>query len=212
MKRVLIGLLSGWSYADRRSLCRETWIPEVKRYGHAVYFLMGLPELERPIVDNDLALLRCPDTYPTLPQRTRRFCEWALSLDWHWDMLLKADDDSYFAPKRLNALAQKVDGDYVGVGYHPQMPYHSGGDGFFLSRKAATIIAHELRSESGAEDALVGGLMNSHGIPTKYMPGTMNGTNNDCRRPQKGNLYVAAHGRWLTREHWLDSHAQMMEE
>ena len=104
----------------------------------------------------------CPDDYPSLPQRTRWFCRWALAQN-DWDYLFKCDDDTYVSITRLS-LYDLAGRDYVGAEWKPGVGYGSGGAGYFLSRKAATAVAERLEQPCGAEDALVGQVLRSAGL------------------------------------------------
>lgn len=208
MTKLLIGALSAASYDDRRMLCRETWWTDIQRLGHSAFFLLGRHNGIISCQIGDMLVLDAPDDYVSLPQKTRAFCHWALSRN-DWDYIYKCDDDTLVAPKRLHDLAQRLTGDYVGCEYHPQMKWHSGGAGYFLSRAAAAIIATQMFVANGPEDLLVGAFLNWAGMRATYMPETSVGTNGDIRYPMPGNAFIVGHGKWLTDEMWRDSYSKV---
>ena len=160
--RILIGALSGWAYAERRERCLSTWMADAYELTTPAFFLLGCPTCKHPeqLGPHHLAL-PCPDDYPSLPQRTRWFCQWALNLPSpsgrgaggeglaRWDYLFKCDDDTYVSIPRLLAYADSflspntshLSPDYIGAEWKPGVKYASGGAGYFLSRKAAAIVA-----------------------------------------------------------------------
>jgi SAM-dependent methyltransferase len=187
--RLLIGALSGLDMHQRRATCRATWVADAKRLGVDVVFLVGGGgSLTEPIRVDDILLLPCPDGYPSLPQRTRWFCRWALGRS-DWDYLLKCDDDTFVAVERL--LALNLDGiDYTGQS--PGGPYASGGAGYLLSRKAAQVVANDLTDATGSEDVLVGEVLRTAGIDLtpneRFIPF---GSADRC--PRSGNYIVTTH-------------------
>ncbi len=130
MTRILIGALSGWKYYERRQRCLATWMADADQLGVESVFLLGCPSATRPELIGPHALaLPCPDDYPSLPQRTRWFCRWALEERCQvrgercqeerdqaglslsplpWDYLFKCDDDTYVSIPRLLAYAEHL--------------------------------------------------------------------------------------------------------
>jgi len=167
---MLIGLLSCHQpFAEqRRNLCRETWIPQALDLGFDVVFIMGRgrtrenPPAER---DGDLLLVSADDGYRELPQKTRAFCEWAITTG--HERFFKADDDTILAVHRfaqwLDELPPEVE--YAGNKWRTDAkPYASGGAGYLLSRRAAGLVAAEVRNRSGYEDVLTGTCMKRNHI------------------------------------------------
>lgn len=150
MSRILIGALSGQNHQRRRDACRETWFADVRRYDNldAVFLLGTGDSIKHPVRSDDLLLLPCPDHYDALPQRTRWFCQWALQQD-GWDYLFKCDDDTFVAAERL--ANYEPPGEYVGAEWKAGVRYGSGGAGYFLSRRAAEIVAEHLHDVPGPE-------------------------------------------------------------
>jgi hypothetical protein len=110
--RIMIGALSCWQYKERRDRCAQTWMQEGDKLDgtspgeppqdqhtieHTIVrsvFLIGSPGLDEPTLAGRYLLLPGPSDYHSLPQRTRAFCQWAISRD-DWDYLFKCDDDTY---------------------------------------------------------------------------------------------------------------------
>jgi hypothetical protein len=211
MSRILIGALSGWKYFDRRLRCLATWMADADEMDVESFFLLGCPTADQPEPIGRHALaLPCPDDYASLPQRTLWFCRWALSqrsevrnqrsdirpptsdlrlLD--WDYLFKCDDDTYVSIPRLSAydLAGR---DYVGAEWRPGVDYGSGGAGYFLSRRAATIVQERLTTAAGAEDVEVGKVLRAAGIHLSIEPRLIPFGSVD-RRPKTANDLITVH-------------------
>jgi hypothetical protein len=199
MTRILIGALSGWKYHERRRRCLATWIRDAEEMGVESVFLLGGSTVVAPERIGPNALVcPCPDDYPSLPQRTRWFCRWATEYSvpsTQWDYLFKCDDDTYVSIPRLLAYVDCELGgrDYVGAEWRPGVGYGSGGAGYFLSRKAAAIVAERLVQATGPEDMLVGQILRAAGaafsIEPRLIPmGSME------RRPKRENRLITLHG------------------
>ena len=211
MTRILIGALSAWKYSARRERCLATWMDDGDRAGVESVFLVGCPAIEKPqrLGPHYLAL-PCPDDYASLPQRTLWFCRWAAGVEsgeqgaGSWDYLFKCDDDTYVSIPRL--LVYDLAGrDYIGAEWRPGVDYGSGGGGYFLSRRAAAIVAEKLTQATGAEDLLVGQVLRQAGIrlavESRLVPfGSMQ------HRPKKGNDLITLHG--VEAEAFLAAHAE----
>jgi hypothetical protein len=171
-------------------------------------FLLGVEEVTAPGFHSatiperhgDELWLPCPDAYATLPQRTRWCCQWALSGDcgFDFDYILKADDDTFIHIPRLMEYADRlsVDGiDYAGAEWKPRVGYGSGGGGYLLSKKAASIVAERMSQKTGCEDLIVGQILRAAGIKLEIEPrfipfGSMDVT----RRPTASNNLITTHG------------------
>jgi hypothetical protein len=209
MTRILIGALSGWKHHERRGRCLATWMADGDAMGVRSVFLLGCPTAEAAEeIGCHHLVLPCPDDYASLPQRTRLFCQWALSTEYsalstHWDYLFKCDDDTYVSIPRL--LAYDLAGrDYVGAEWRPGAAYGSGGAGYFLSRKAAATVADRLTMPSGAEDLLVGQVLRAAGIPLSIEPRFVP-FGSAARRPARSNDLITCHAGPAA---WQFSHAE----
>lgn len=205
--KILFGALSGLQMADRRERCRATWFKDATRLGHEAYFLIGTDTKEPSHVVGDELRLPAPNLYDALPQRTRAWCEWAVGRG-GWDWLFKCDDDTYVSVPRLTQmiLAIPPKTDYAGAEWHPGVNYGSGGAGYLLSRKAATLVAKHLTCPIGSEDLEVGRVMRDAGIPLhidrRLMPfGSI------AMRPLPTNDIITAHA--FSAEQFLDCHIQL---
>lgn len=192
MPKVIIGALQKVDHFARLLRCRSTWMADAAKLDVQSMFLVGAGrEVAQPVLSGDFCLLPCPDAYPTLPQRTRWWCRWALAQE-GWDYLFKCDSDTYVSLPRL--LCYPTNGaHYVGGEWQKGVGYGSGGAGYFLSRTAAHIVATKLLAETGAEDLLVGQVLKEAGIPFTLEPrliafGSME------RRPRRGNDLITVHG------------------
>jgi hypothetical protein len=218
MAQILIGALSGWKHHERRERCLATWMADAAKVGVEAVFLLGCPALAAPeLIAPHHLCLPCADDYPSLPQRTLWFCRWALgerrkveggrrkdeippsafhlSPFFDWDYLFKCDDDTYISIPRLLAFCDMDLGgrDYVGAEWRPGVGYGSGGAGYFLSRKAAGLVAQRLEQATGAEDLLVGRLLRAAGVEFSIEPrlvpfGSME------HRPKRENDLITLHG------------------
>lgn len=175
MNRILIGVLSAWQYPKRRERCLRTWMADLPKHPEAdAVFLFGVPQLLRAERQGRCLFLPCPNAYQFLPQRTHAFCKWAIEQP-GWDFLFKTDDDTRLSLPRLTAYDLRG-ADYVGTEWKPGVGYASGG-GYFLSRRAATIVAESMldwqrpgcfpRPTAPYEDLLVGKVLREAGIPLR---------------------------------------------
>lgn len=182
---VLIGVVSAQSLVERREACLATWASAVT--GCELVFVTG--GHEGAVSQLRGCWLECPvpDDYPSLPQKTRALCDWALEHT-GWDFLFKCDDDTYVhLPRLLAAIPQ---GDYVG---HGLGGYASGGAGYWLSRRAAAIVAARLDALTGHEDQLVGAVLAATGIPLAHDP-RLHPWNS--HRPSPENDLITTHHCW----------------
>jgi hypothetical protein len=159
-------------------------------------FLFGCPTAVAPEQIGPHALvLPCPDDYPGLPQRTMWFCRWATQysvLSTQWDYLFKCDDDTYISLPRLLAF-DPAGRDYIGAEWRIGVGYASGGAGYFLSRRAAAIVAERLAAyPTGAEDLLVGRVLAAAGIELSIDPRFVPFGSAE-RRPRADNDLITLH-------------------
>lgn len=212
---VLIGILSGIGYVERRERCRRCWNDKL-----GGYFLVGRHDHLAMEAGVDYYRLNVPDDYPSLPQKTRAFCLEAFRADELrgsrcWDYLFKCDDDTYIAADRFLAALPLLRGNYIGAEYTPGWgrntyghPYASGGGGYFLSRKAAKIIAENMTEETGCEDVLVGQHLHRAGIgltmDNRFVGAPYLGADH---RPLPGNAFITVHGIDVAR--WEDTHKRL---
>ena len=88
--------------------------------------------------------------------------------------------------------------------------YASGGAGYYLSRRAATVVTEKLGIwKKGYEDAIVGTLMRDARIQFRQDPRFVP-FGNDIRRPLPGNDFITSHK--IPDDLWLDSWKKIHEE
>lgn len=191
--KILIGALSRWNMEQRRQRCRKTWGADFAEHRNVeTVFLVGADDcVQTPKQLDDLLLLPCPDDYPSLPQKTKWFCKWALERD-DWDYLFKCDDDTYICADRL-ASFDPAGRDYIGAERSPGVDYGSGGAGYFLSRRAARLVVDRLEKHlTGAEDLLVGQCLREAGvklhIDMRFVP-----YGKENLRPTANNQIITSH-------------------
>ena len=120
-----------------------------------------------------------------------------------WDYLFKCDDDTYVSIPRLLAY-DTASRDYIGAEWKPDVKYASGGAGYFLSRKAAAIVAEKLTHATGVEDLLVGQILRAAGIPFSIEPRLVPFASME-RRPRRDNDLITLHACTAA---WEASHAE----
>lgn len=202
--KTIIGLLACQAYPERRDLCRQTWLPVIQSLGIDVVFLIGGHHcVER--IDDEL-LLPVPDNYPSLPQKTKAFCGWALESD--ATHLFKADDDTFIHPQRFEDwLANITTQDYVGNEWTAHKGYASGGAGYLLSRKSACLVT-TMKKKVGAEDLEVAKILKCNKIPL-HMDHRFIGFGNEVKRPLPDNDLITTHK--ISVDLWNDTWAQCGE-
>lgn len=154
---------------------RDTWGQNVVLPEADLLFFTGdfFPAAE---LRSDEVSLPCKDDYDNLPLKTREICRYAVARG--YDYVLLCDTDTYIIPRLLLQVGfEKYD--YYGLiqrplgqafsydaidrhgAHHPgtYYPWASGGFGYFLSKRAANIIA-PVEPDSWAEDLWVGQVMN----------------------------------------------------
>lgn len=206
--RIIIGALTGQNMSERRERCRKTWMADAATLGVQVMFLFGDGRSAGPsTLRGDELHTPTPDAYQTLPQRTRAWCEWALQRD-DWDYLFKGDDDTYVAVGRLLAY-DLADRDYIGGEWRPGINYASGGAGYFLSRKAVSVVAEKMTCPTGAEDMIVGRRLRESGIKfhvdNRFIAYGKQGER--IVRPAKDNNLITTHA--IGADVFLAAHAEV---
>jgi len=135
--KILIASESCHKYSERAEAHRKTWIKDV--IGADTFFFLGRGS--RFIHLPDEIYFDVADDYDSLPLKAQVTCQWALNHS--YDYVFLCDDDAYIRPERLFASGFE-DFDYIGKKneWKTSPGYASGGPGYWLSAKAATIIAN----------------------------------------------------------------------
>lgn len=171
MTKLLIAVKSCSDHLDRgfHEKIRQTWGQSLP-----VKFFIG--ETMRKHEADEL-ILDCPDDYHSLPLKTREICRWATGK--MIDYLYICDTDTFVKSDKLLQSGFET-ADYAGKIDRPfgePFPYNavdrdgqttfyprcfswaSGGFGYFLSRKAFTVIADKNPAGFWAEDLFIGQVM-----------------------------------------------------
>lgn len=156
--KVLIAIITCHKFSYKAQAQRETWVPNVR--GADVKFFYGIGE--RKLLPDEV-LLDVADDYKSLPYKIKAMVRWALDRD--YDYIFKVDDDVYVWPNRLMSCGFEQT-DYMGR--HNTSGWISGGPGYWLSRRAAKIVAGADKIDDWAEDRGVGSLMAQAGIKGTY--------------------------------------------
>lgn len=167
-----------------------------------VYFLRGGASEVRQ--DGDTLYFPVPDTYTCLPQKTRAWMKWATE-NTDADAIAKGDNDSWICADRLLDFAtEHADKDLWGNEPGGRWRgYVSGGAGYGVSRRAATILAEHMISPSGAEDVIATQVLKAHGIqpffpkPRRFISWGLDSLD---RRPHQDNSIITTHQ--ISRELW----------
>jgi hypothetical protein len=177
--RVLVAIESCFQDRFKHRAQRDTWMKDIRLVEKR--FFMG--DVVDSFLPDEISLLGAgiPDSYETLSLKTRAICQWAVEQD--FDFIFKADTDTVINPRGLAASGfQKYD--YSGGFNEDAMPpslqdrfgggaiqFASGGAGFWLSRKALTLVANSDKVVSCAEDVFVAAVLREHGIQPTFNSG-----------------------------------------
>ena len=156
---------------------RQTWGKDFQWYSFGLRkidlkFFVGTAEIDVPVLQEDEVVVKVPtDTLESLPDETKQIAKFAVEKG--YDFVFLCDNDTFIRPDRLLACGFEHF-DYCGQfepGYNglPRQnfqdgrlgnigtvwPYCSGGVGYFLSRRAAELVA-EMPIVHYAEDLCVG--------------------------------------------------------
>lgn len=191
MSRILIAALSCRAYEARRQRCFDTWVPEALNQGMDVLFLIG-EEPGPARREGQLLFLPCQDDYGSLSQKVGQFYQWALEHS-DFEYIFKCDDDTYLRADRLAAF-DTASRDYIGAEWFQGVGMGSGGAGYWLSRRAVSIVVEDLRHRQphSAEDVMVGQALREAGIQfhndRRFIP-----FGSDDLRPTPSNDVITTH-------------------
>jgi hypothetical protein len=171
---ILIAVESCFKDAHKHQAIRDTWGKEFGRR-QAKFFMGGAGA--GPFEDEIFLGTFIDDSYEALSLKTRAMCQWALAHD--FDYMFKCDTDTLIDAERLISSAFS-NYDYLGgenadinvPGFAPRrIEFCSGGAGYWLSRKALTIVSNAVNIRTQAEDVFVADALLQHGIRPTFHPG-----------------------------------------
>lgn len=210
--KILIAVITCRTNTDRVRAIKSTWYNSVPSGQADIKFFTGRGPIPVP---SDYVCLDVDDSYGGLPEKVRAVMQWALEHDYSY--ICKTDDDTYIQPQRLLASGF-VGRDYAGKLRGPSgqriYPYASGFC-YWLSNRAAAIIAHTDPGRETAEDRFVGNTLYAAGFKChpdyRYtvLPGRSRNAHTGLEGPRQGNDVIAAgeleppvmariHREWLT--------------
>jgi glycosyltransferase involved in cell wall biosynthesis len=169
--RVFIALMACHRYESRVIQARQSWIQDLD--GADYKFFFGRPAIVRDPKEDEI-FLDVDDGYNSLPLKVQAACKYMAANG--YDFMFKADDDTYIVPDRLlhSGFAAY---DYVGRLRGPAdwktkgdkpADYPSGGPGYWLSRRAAEIVASATWDGDWAEDRWVANVLLPRGIKIEH--------------------------------------------
>lgn len=181
---------------DRIEAIRGTWAKDVPAFKAYVDFKIfyGRQDPKEPQREplGDEVFLPVPDDYDSLPHKVKAIIVYAYQNG--YDYLYKGDDDTFVYVDRL--MASSFEGhDYLGYSYPMRGNYISGGPGYWLSRKAMSLLV-PIRVEGWAEDKWVGDTLRAAGVlpvrDCRYLPGFSPHYVNLAKLPAR-HSYVSFH-------------------
>ena len=186
---MLVAILSCGQNQHKQDVVRSTWLPKIRRQGFSAVFVTGGSD-NGVVHRDDVVCVPTADTYEALPQKILSFYRYAAS-HLNFDYIFKCDDDTYVYSDQLSQLP--LDADFIGGNllYYDEETYRlwmdrkhlrwddsfrtplnivqkypCGGEGYFLSSRAVSILAHANPHIHipASEDLVVTSLLASHQI------------------------------------------------
>jgi len=170
--RVLVAVESCFKDCHKHQAQRDTWGKDL--FVTEKKFFIGNAGVS-PFKDEIFLGLGIDDSYDTLSLKTQAMCRWALKHD--FDFMFKCDTDTVINPLTFifSQFPERYDymggfnEDYMPNNLRNDFPYNriefaSGGAGYWLSRKALTVIAEYDTIPSCAEDVFVASVLKKSGI------------------------------------------------
>lgn len=210
--KILIAVITCHSNSPRVQAIKSTWYKSVPGGVADVQFFLGRGNSK---LSADHVQLDVDDSYGGLPEKVRAVMRWALERD--YDFVCKVDDDTYLQPDRLldsGFAAHDYSGRLRGPSGGRSYPYASGFC-YWLSNRAAAIVAYTSPGSETAEDRFVGNTLYAGGFKChpdyRYvvLPGVGRNAHSGLEGPRQGNDVIAAgelepqamartHREWLT--------------
>jgi len=160
--RVLVAVESCHRDRGLQQAQRDTWLKDLIVTDHK--FFLGKPDTVGRREDE--VFLDVDDSYKALPYKTQAICRWALAQE--FDFMFKCDVDTLVNPWQF-VFSGFQNHDYFGGENEDDSPYGriqfaSGGAGYFLSKKALTILSNFGSISTTAEDVWVSYVLRESGI------------------------------------------------
>lgn len=172
--KILIAIESCAKDQPKHQAQRDTWIKDMP-FAEIRFFVGG------GVRRGDETFLALDDSYEALSLKTQEICRWAVK--GNYDFMFKADTDTIINPQNL-ILSGFQNHDYSGGFNEDVMPaslqdrfgggtiqFASGGAGYWLSKKALTMVAVSDKVVSCAEDVFVAAVLREHGIRPSWNEG-----------------------------------------
>jgi hypothetical protein len=170
--KLLIAVITCHRFKDRADVLRRTWVKDVK--GADVRFFLGHGGVGD--VPEDEVWVNAPDDYKSLRHKTQMAFKWAVYKD--YDFIFKTDDDVYVIPERLlnnftghdysgRVRAPSCENDAPRI-YGPKETMFCSGFGYWLSQRAAKVVAYAPDNGDWAEDRYVGNQLIPGGIKPEH--------------------------------------------
>jgi hypothetical protein len=192
-QKIICGVYTCEKYRNRVQAVQDTWLKPFREKYYTVF--VESDEGKDARVEGNTLYLNCPEGYEYLAVKTYHFVKYCLK-HFEFDYVFKVDDDTYINITAFEKFSKT--GDYIGcfvpvIGSNIDRTWHfgkflnsslekpyagpfiakwaAGGDGYFLSRKAAKIFVDKatevVNSElvepasCGWEDKMVGDILAS---------------------------------------------------
>jgi len=177
--KILVAIESCADHRRYHQAQRDTWIKDLPKEVSYRFFMGGSSEsyyVGEPWFRFDEVCLNVDDSYRGLALKTREICRWAY--DAGYDFLFKTDTDTVISVSRL-LTSDFASHDYLGGENADNLPaevgpgrieFASGGAGYWLSKKAMSIVSRG-RPEACGEDVYAALMLREQGIQPVWNQG-----------------------------------------
>jgi hypothetical protein len=156
---ICIPLGSDPKYESAKTACLETWLSDIKALPDSqcqYFFVMSDPDLEIPVLEDDVLKVPCEDGYfYRIQEKIQSFTQWALA-HFRFNHIFKCDPDSFlFTPQWLKVIEAHAHQDLIGYPYwevNDDVAYPCGGGGYLYSHKAAQVLSKAKLGRYGPEE------------------------------------------------------------